>query len=65
MPNNPGRIDGDYSIGEIEEVKYVDPGKFGEVRTGKTQNMLKFGLPVAVIVVIALLVLAAFGLHLL
>ena len=32
MPNNPGRIDGDYSIGEAEEVKFVDPGNFGTVK---------------------------------
>lgn len=25
MPNSPGRIDGDYSIGEHEEVQYAQP----------------------------------------
>ena len=63
MPNNPGRIYGDYSIGEKEEVKYVDPGKFGEARPDRTANRFRSGLLVVVAVVV-LAVLVAFGLHL-
>ncbi len=36
MPNNPGRIDGDYTVGEREEVRYADPPEgFGVVKKSK------------------------------
>ena len=41
MPNNPGRIGGDYSIGEKEEVHYVDPGNFGAARVENPARNLK------------------------
>ncbi|MHB1830245.1 MAG: hypothetical protein ACYCO0_02535 [Candidatus Micrarchaeaceae archaeon] len=57
MPNNPGRIAGDYSIGEKEEVKYMDPGSFGAVREanrGSTIRIMKYLLPIGIAIVIAL-----------
>lgn len=57
MPNNPGRIEGDYSIGEKEEVKYVDPPKgFGVVKGSSSMNW-KYIAAAIVIVIIALLII--------
>lgn len=59
MPNNPGRIDGDYSIGEAEEVKFVDPGNFGTVKdsvqTRRRTYAIMAGLALVCIVAIAIL----------
>lgn len=60
MPNNPGRIDGDYSIGEREEVRYIDPGNFGSVRHQRTSR-IKLYLFIAGVAIVALFVTVAFG----
>ncbi len=60
MPNNPGRIDGDYSIGEKEEVKYIDPGDFGAVREAdgiSIIRIMKYLLPIGIAIVIIALAL--------
>ncbi len=54
MPNNPGRIDGDYSTGDKESVKFVDPGNFGRIQAKKRySNSRVFYL---IIIIIALLI---------
>ncbi|MDE1768304.1 MAG: hypothetical protein KGH67_05045 [Candidatus Micrarchaeota archaeon] len=35
MPNNPGRIQGDYGMEGNTEINYIDPGDFGAVRKPK------------------------------
>lgn len=56
MPNNPGRIDGDYSIGEPEKVTYVNPGNFGAVRSTKASRAKYYAAAAAAVVVLAALV---------
>lgn len=59
MPNNPGRIDGDYSIGEKEEVKYVDPGNFGAMRSESHPGKIRlYAVVLGVLVVILITILA-------
>ena len=53
MPNNPGRIEGDYSIGEPEQVKYADPGSFGAVRV-RSSRTGKYALVIAVVLIVLL-----------
>ncbi len=54
MPNNPGRIDGDYSIGEKEEVRYVQPPSgFGAVK--KKEGIGRKYIFAAAIVITALI----------
>jgi hypothetical protein len=62
MPNNPGRIDGDYSIGEKEEIKYIDPGNFGAMRKESKVSMAKIYILVIGIAFAALIMLIIFGL---
>ncbi len=59
MPNNPGRIEGDYSIGEKEQIKYADPGSFGAVR--QRQSKTKLYLFIAGVAIITLALSIAFG----
>ena len=61
MPNNPGRINGDYSIGEKEEVKFVDPGSFGAVRKTQARNYKAYAIACAVAAIVIILALAVLG----
>ncbi len=58
MPNNPGRIDGDYSIGDKEEVAYIEPPSgFGSVKSANARLNQKYLIGVGVILVIVVLIL--------
>lgn len=59
MPNNPGRIEGDYSIGDKEEIRYADPpAGFGAAKRSSFTAYRKYVLVVAaVIIVLALFVI--------
>lgn len=59
MPNNPGRIAGDYSAEEKEEIRFVDPGSFGAQRKKGISRPLKIYLIFAAIVIIIIAALAA------
>lgn len=53
MPNNPGRIDGDYSIGEKEEIKYAAPPQgFGTVKKSSPASYRQYAIAAVVIIVI-------------
>jgi len=58
MPNNPGRIDGDYSIGEREEVRYVDPGNFGAVRHETSRGYIRYAIAAAVALAVIIILVA-------
>ena len=60
MPNNPGRIAGDYSIGEKEEIKYIDPGSFGAIKSRSTIPVRLYILALGFIVLVALIIIAYF-----
>jgi len=60
MPNNPGRINGDYSIGEKEEVKYIDPGNFGAVRKTRTPGYREYALVLAAAAIVIIVAFAVF-----
>ena len=54
MPNNPGRIDGDYSTGDREEVSYIDPPQgFGAVKENRSQGPVYVAVIVIIIVALA------------
>ena len=55
MPNNPGRVAGDYSIGEKEEVKYIDPGNFGAIREQRHMGRKVYAAALAAAAFIVLL----------
>ena len=57
MPNNPGRIEGDYVVGEKEEVKYVDPGDFGAIKGGGNISDKRYTIFVWIAVIVMALVL--------